>query len=349
MHLDGVGAQQLGVGERVPEAFSRLDVSSDDRHSTTLGPVVNVLFLSPLEYPMRGRVFREPEGSHVAVAAGSDLPAALEHLAARADCSGLALLGVPDEHSPLEPLAGRRLLVCESDGPRMRDFVAAAWKAGSEAEWINNTQPPTDRLSGWALPVAGLVLAAGSGTRMSKKDGNKLLLDYEGVPLVRYAVSAAAEGGCQGIWAVYSRPEVLVVLEGLATCVHNPDAASGQASSLRVGIENLPAYAAGVLILLGDQPLVGGRTVAMVLRAWRAEDAKPAVAASYGGEWRPPVVVDRSLWPQLLALTGDAGARQVLGPHPELLDTVPATGLPDDIDTPEDYARILRLPRRDPG
>ena len=78
----------------------------------------------------------------------------------------------------------------------MRDFVAQAWKAGAEAEWFNSTDPPVDRLSGWALPVAGLILAAGSSSRM--KDQNKLLLDYEGVPLVRYAVSSAAEGGCQG-------------------------------------------------------------------------------------------------------------------------------------------------------
>jgi CTP:molybdopterin cytidylyltransferase MocA len=298
---------------------------------------------------MRGRVFREPKGAHVAVAGGADLSTALEHLAARADCGGLALLGVPEQLPALEPLAGRRLLVCESDGARMRDLVAAAWKAGAEAEWINNSEPPQERLSAWALPVAGLVLAAGSGTRMTDGDRNKLLLDYEGVPLVRYAVSAAAEGGCQGIWAVYSRPDVLAVLEGYATCIHNPDAAAGQASSLRVGIENLPSHAAGVVILLGDQPLVGGRTVEMLLRAWRGENSRPAVAASYGGDWRPPVVVDRSLWPQLLALTGDAGARQVLGARPDLLDTVPAAGLPDDIDTPEDYARILRLPRRDPS
>jgi CTP:molybdopterin cytidylyltransferase MocA len=310
---------------------------------------VSVLFLSPLEYSMRGRVFREPAEPHVVVASGDDLPSALEHLAARADCTGLAVLGVPQERPGLEALEGRRLLVCESDGSRMRDFVAAGWKAGAEAEWINNSEPSPDRLSAWALPVAGLVLAAGSGTRMSQDGKNKLLLDYEGVPLVRYAVSAAAEGGCQGIWAVYSRPEVLAVLEGHATCIHNPDAAAGQASSLRVGLESIPSQAAGVVILLGDQPLVGGRTVEMLLRAWRSEDAKPAVAASYGSEWRPPVVVDRSLWPALRALTGDAGARQVLAGHPELLDTVPAAGLPDDIDTPEDYARILRLPRRDPS
>jgi CTP:molybdopterin cytidylyltransferase MocA len=319
---------------------------SDNRHSTTLR-AVSVFFLSPAQYPMRGRVYRNPEDPHVAIANGADLKPALEHLASRPDCSGLALLGVPEADIDLAALKGRRLLVCESDGARMRDCVAQAWKAGAEAEWINSTDPPVDRLSGWALPVAGLILAAGSSSRM--KDQNKLLLDYEGVPLVRYAVSSAAEGGCQGIWAVYSRPEIAAVLDGYATCVHNPDAATGQASSLRVGLESLPVTAAGVVILLGDQPLVGGRTVEMLLQAWRQEDSKPAVAASYGGDWRPPVVVERSLWPRLMELTGDAGARQVLGPHPELLDTVPAQGLPDDIDTPDDYARILRLPRRDPS
>ena len=313
-----------------------------------------IYFLSALEYPLRGRSFREPADPHVAVAAGKDLAAAIGHLAARLDCSGLAVLGVPATYPELRPLKGRRLLVCDSDGSRMRDFVAAAWKAGAETEWISTSRPSGDRLGAWALPVSGLVLAAGAGSRMEtgtppSKGGNKLLLDYQGAPLVRYAVSAATEGGCQGTWAVYSRPEVAAVLEGSATCVHNPDAASGQASSLRVGLENLPQSAAGVCIVLGDQPLVGARTVEMLLRAWRQEGAKPAVAASYGGDWRPPVVIERSLWPQLLALTGDAGARHFLNGHPELLDTVPAPGLPDDIDTPEDYARILRLPRRAPS
>ena len=310
---------------------------------------MSVLFLSPAEYPIRGRVFREPEGAHVAVVAGRQLEAALDHLARRPDCTGLAILGAPEALPALGPLAGRRVFVCESDGARMRDLVAAAWKAGAEAEWFPDSEPPPDRLAAWALPVAGLVLAAGAGSRMRDRAENKLLLDYEGVPLVRYPVAAAAEGGCQGVWAVYSRPEVAAALEGHATCVLNPDAASGQASSLRVGLQSLPALAAGAAILLGDQPLVGARTIETLLRAWRREDSRPAVAAAYGRDWRPPVVIDRGLWPRLLALEGDAGARQVLGAEPGLVDTVPAQGLPDDIDTPADYARILRLPRRDPG
>jgi molybdenum cofactor cytidylyltransferase len=107
---------------------------------------------------------------------------------------------------------------------------------------------------------------------------------------------------------------------------------------------------AGALVMLGDQPLVGSRTVDMLLRAWRREGSRPAVAASYGsrGAWQPPVLLDRSLWPDLMALKGDAGARQLFDRRPELLDTVPVAGRPDDIDTPDDYARIVHLfPRRD--
>ena len=50
-----------------------------------------------------------------------------------------------------------------------------------------------------------------------------------------------------------------------------------------------------------------------------------------------------------MALKGDAGARQILQGHPELLDMVPAPGRPDDIDTPDDYAKIVKLfPRGKP-
>jgi molybdenum cofactor cytidylyltransferase len=109
---------------------------------------------------------------------------------------------------------------------------------------------------------------------------------------------------------------------------------------------------AGAMVMLGDQPLVGARTVSMLLRAWRREGARPAVAATYGDRrsWRPPVLLDRSLWPDVMGQEGDAGARQLFETRPELLDTVPAAGRPDDVDTPDDYARIVHLfPRPDQG
>jgi CTP:molybdopterin cytidylyltransferase MocA len=62
------------------------------------------------------------------------------------------------------------------------------------------------------------------------------------------------------------------------------------------------------------------------------------------------VLLDRSLWSEVMTLEGEAGTRQLFEQRPELLDTVLAAGRPDDLDTPEDYAKIVHLfPRPSQG
>jgi len=300
-----------------------------------------VHLLSDVEVRLRGRTFLEPEGLHVTIGRGDDLEAGLEHLLRRPDCTGLGLIGAPATAIDLAPLAGKRLLVTDDDGSRLRDFTSRALAAGVHVEWLQGPRVDPARIAAWALPVAGVVLAAGAGSRMGTQ---KLLLDLAGRPLVEHAVSAATEGGCHAAWVVWSDPAVRDAVKRSAQTVHNPDAASGQASSLRAGLRALPDWVAGALLLLADQPLVGARTVEMLIRAWRHEGSRPALAAAYSDGWRPPVLLDRELWPELMSLEGDAGARQLLTRQPDLLSTVPAEGHADDIDTPEDYARILRLP-----
>jgi CTP:molybdopterin cytidylyltransferase MocA len=188
----------------------------------------------------------------------------------------------------------------------------------------------------------------------------KLLLEFDGRPMVRHAVEAAADGGCHQVVVVYSSDDVKEAVEGAAELVHNPDAHTGMASSLKAGLRALRPEIQAAVVLLGDQPLVGSRTVAALLRAWRREGSRPAVAVAKKGatgdtpagrradaRWTPPIVLGREMWEDLYKLEGDAGARQILDGHPELLDVVPAPGRPDDIDTPEDYAKILSLfPKR---
>jgi CTP:molybdopterin cytidylyltransferase MocA len=279
---------------------------------------------------------------------GRDLGAALDHLDARPDCRALAVLGPLPDVPDLALLAGRRLLVCESNRSRMHEFAETGLAVGADVEWLNDSHPEFERLAAWALPVGAVVLAAGMASRMGR---NKLLLEIGEQPLVRHVIEAASDGGCHTVHVVYSDEAVRAAVGRAAVTVHNPKASSGQASSLKVGLQSLPAEIEGAMVMLGDQPLVGSHTVSVLLKAWRREGARPAVAASYGEQdgWRPPVVLERSLWPDMMALTGDAGARQLFERRPHLVEAVVAGGRPDDVDTPEDYDKIVRLfPRPDP-
>lgn len=309
---------------------------------------MSVFVMGDLDLPVRGRTYREPEGPHSMVVRGKDLDAALQHIVARDDCRSVAVVGLPDQVPDLGPLVGRRLMLVDGDSRRLRDFAEVAIRAGIEVEWIRSTRPPFERLAAALLPVGGIVLAAGHSSRMP--GSQKLLLDIDGVPMVRHVLDAASEGGCHQTVVVYAEDDVRRAVDGRTEVVFNAKSASGMASSLRVGLKALRPEIEGAMVLLGDQPLVGSRTVATLLRAWRREGSRPAVAVSQGEDgWSPPVVLSRAMWPQLLALRGDSGARQVLQGRPELLDIVPAPGRADDIDTPDDYAKIVRLfPRRRP-
>ncbi|HSS62606.1 MAG TPA: nucleotidyltransferase family protein [Candidatus Limnocylindrales bacterium] len=318
---------------------------------------MSVFVMGDLDLPVRGRTYREPEGPHSMVVRGKDLDAGLQHIASRDDCRSVAVVGLPEKVPDMTTLTGRRLLLVDGDSGRLRDFAEVAIRAGIEVEWIRSTRPPFERLAAALLPVGGIVLAAGRSSRMP--GSQKLLLDIDGVPMVRHVLEAATEGGCHQTVVVYAEDDVGRAINGRAELVYNAKASSGMASSLHAGLRALRPEIEGAMVLLGDQPLVGSRTVATLLRAWRREGSRPAVAVSQGNDdksekgdksgWAPPVILSRELWPQLLALKGDSGARQVLHGRPELLDIVPAPGRSDDIDTPDDYAKIVRLfPRRRP-
>ena len=304
--------------------------------------------MGDLDLAIRGRTYREPDGPHSMVVRGKDLDSALQHVSARSDCRSVAVVGLPEQVPDLGALVGRRLLLVDGDSGRLRDFAEVAIRAGIEVEWIRSVRPPFERLAAALLPVGGIVLAAGRSSRMP--GSQKLLLDIDGVPMVRRVLEAASEGGCHQTVVVYAEDDVKRAINGRSELVFNAKAQTGMASSIQVGLRAMRPEIEAAMVVLGDQPLVGSRTVATLLRAWRREGSRPAVAVSQDDDgWAPPVILARELWGELFALTGDAGARQVLQGRPELLDIVPAPGRPDDIDTPDDYAKIVRLfPRRRP-
>ena len=123
----------------------------------------------------------------------------------------------------------------------------------------------------------------------------------------------------------------------------NRDFQTGQSGSLKAGLDAVDAHdAKAAVVLLGDQPGVRPAAIDAVIRAWRAEPAR-IVQAAYGGRPAHPTLLDRSLWPEAEGLRGDEGARSILAAHPEWIRTVEVGGgRPADIDTEEDYARVLQ-------
>ncbi len=303
--------------------------------------------MGDLDLAVRGRTYREPDGPHSMVVRGRDLDSALQHVTARSDCRSVAVVGLPEQVPDMTPLIGKRLLLVDGDSGRLREFAEVAIRAGIEVEWIRSARPPFERLAAALLPVGGIVLAAGRSSRMP--GSQKLLLDIDGVPMVRHVLEAASEGGCHQTVVVYAEDDVKRAINGRAELVYNAKAQTGMASSMQAGLRAMRPEIEAAMVVLGDQPLVGSRTVATLLRAWRREGSRPAVAASSADGWAPPVILSRELWGDLFALKGDAGARQVLQGRSELIDIVPAPGRSDDVDTPDDYTKIVKLfPRRRP-
>jgi nicotine blue oxidoreductase len=192
--------------------------------------------------------------------------------------------------------------------------------------------------------VAGILLAAGEGSRLGRP---KALVEIGGQRLADRGVALLLAGGADPVVVVTGAAPVE---PAGALVVHNPGWRTGMGSSLAAGLR-FPAVAASTaaVIALADQPLVGPEAVRRLIAA---HEAGAGIAiASYGGRPRNPVLIAREHWDEVVATAaGDAGARPFLRAHPELVTLVECgdTGRPDDIDTPEDLARVAQAATTNP-
>jgi CTP:molybdopterin cytidylyltransferase MocA len=193
--------------------------------------------------------------------------------------------------------------------------------------------------------VAGILLAAGEGSRLGRP---KALIELGGRSLVRRGIALLHDGGTNPVIVVSGATGPLGCGTGVLS-VHNPDWQAGMGSSLAVGLAAVPAECSAAVVALADQPLVGPEAVRRIIAA-HAAGASVAIAC-YDGRPRNPVLISREHWPEVIELAvGDVGARPFLRAHRDLVTEVECgdTGRPDDIDTPEDLARIEVLLARTP-
>ncbi len=193
------------------------------------------------------------------------------------------------------------------------------------------------------MKLTAIVLAAGSSRRMGT---DKLALTLDGERMLYRALASLVCSARINNVVLVVQPEFSWP-DGPVNCqvVANSDFEQGMGSSLAAGVRAAPADADAYLIALADMPNLSMLTLHRLIDTF-TNSRKGIVRPLYQGRAGHPVIIDRAYREQLLAITGDVGAREVLKNHRddvhELLLDDPA--VVHDIDNPEDLeARSVKV------
>jgi molybdenum cofactor cytidylyltransferase len=175
-------------------------------------------------------------------------------------------------------------------------------------------------------------------------------LPLAGEPLLRHTVRRALSSSLDDLFVVLDHrgQEVAAALGELPVhVIVNPFADRGQSTSVVAGLaalEDASPHIGAAIILLGDQPSVEPAVIDALIDAWR-ETSSPIVAPRYRDGFGNPVLFERGVFPELMNLKGDVGARSVVCAHQQAgsLALVPVDfTAPPDVDTVEDYEDLLQ-------
>jgi molybdenum cofactor cytidylyltransferase len=197
------------------------------------------------------------------------------------------------------------------------------------------TVPPGPR-------IAALLLAAGQSRRMGS---NKLLEEIDGRPMVARTAQRLLSSRARPIVAVLgNQADAVDAALGKLPVerVHNPAYAEGLSTSLKRGLAALPPDIDGVIVCLGDMPLVAGRDLDRLIAAFNPLEGRAIVVPTRRGKRGNPVLWAKRFFPDMAELAGDVGAKHLIGEHAELVAEVEmdSDSVLVDIDTPDALADL---------
>lgn len=197
---------------------------------------------------------------------------------------------------------------------------------------MNKASPPQ---------IGAVVLAAGRSTRMGMP---KMALPWGDRTVIGHVVHVLACAGISEVIVVTggARDEVQEALQTLPVReVYNSNYQQGEmVSSIQLGLSSMGDQFEAALVVLGDQPQIQARVVMDLIQAY-TKDRKALVVPSYQMRRGHPWLVDRSLWPFVLAMKGPETLRDFLNAHQSGIHyvTVDTPTILQDLDTPGDYQK----------
>jgi molybdenum cofactor cytidylyltransferase len=209
-----------------------------------------------------------------------------------------------------------------------------------------------------SLSTAAIILAAGSSSRMTG-GRHKLLLPLDDRPVLAHVIDATLASQAHPTIVVLGHQSDQVrsqikhyTIHHDITLIENTHYLQGMSTSLRIGIQTLltNGYRNGslsyeidsALIVLGDQPLITPQVIDTLITAYRTAGT-PIVAPLYKGKRGSPVLFDKSLFAELIEVTGDEGGRTVLERHHQEVELIEiGDALANyDVDTWEAYEHVV--------
>jgi molybdenum cofactor cytidylyltransferase len=186
--------------------------------------------------------------------------------------------------------------------------------------------------------IGALLLAAGQSRRMGGP--NKLLAEVDGVPMVARVARRLLVSRARPIIAVLgNQADAVGAALGKLPVerARNPDFAAGLSTSLKRGIAALPPDLDGVIVCLGDMPLISGRHLDRLVAAFNPLEGRAIIVPTRRGRRGNPVLWSKQFFPEMTGLAGDVGAKHLISEHAELVAEVEMDddAVLVDIDTPE--------------
>ncbi len=187
--------------------------------------------------------------------------------------------------------------------------------------------------------ISLILLAAGSSSRMGQ---SKQLLLIENEPLLLRSTKAALASSFENVIVVLGAQEKehrSVIAHLPIQIVLNRNWEDGMGSSLKKGLNHLlevfPETQA-IVIMVCDQPLLTASHLDKII-AVNKQTNRSIVASHYSNSAGVPALFDKSVFPELLNIDDNQGAKKVINQHPELLALVDFYGGEIDLDTWQEY------------
>jgi len=192
------------------------------------------------------------------------------------------------------------------------------------------------------MNIAILILAAGAASRMGTVKQN---LEFNGTTLLGNAIDQALATGMQNVYCVLGAHFETVgnsIQDKAATVIENKNWKNGLGSSIACGIKNIEVNNLdAVLVMLADQPLIDAEYLKQLIQT-ATEHPHSCVASDYGKKNGVPAVFPKQYFKELERLSGDQGAKELLNGPATSVVKLDARDRIRDIDTPEEYARLLK-------